>query len=128
MLSFAQERSGAFAVPGSNELFLFPSLLYTQLSAAAQLGPQSKGTLSNILRVVETLSEELRNQIKATKVLIDTSPFFGGATHLAWVAADALIIPVRIDQHSMEARKLTLLMLEKPDMDFLRLNALVSRL
>jgi chromosome partitioning protein len=122
-LSF-KNGAGAFAVPGSKELFLFPSLLYTQLSAAAQLGPQSKGTLSNILRVVETLSEELRNQVKATKVLIDTSPFFGGATHLAWVAADALIIPVRVDQHSMEALKLTLSMLEKPDMDFLRLNEL----
>jgi hypothetical protein len=26
------------------------------------------------------------------KILIDTSPFFGGAPHLAWVVADALII------------------------------------
>jgi chromosome partitioning protein len=53
--------------------------------------------------------------------LIDTSPFFGGATHLAWVAADALIIPVRVDQHSMEALRLTLSMLKNKQMDFLRI-------
>src|SRR5438552_3228682 len=62
--------------------------------------------------------------MKASKVLIDTSPFFGGATHLGWVAADALIIPVRVDQHSMEALKLTLSMLKSDQMDFRRLNRL----
>jgi hypothetical protein len=64
----------------------------------------------------------LSEHVKASKVLIDTSPFFGGATHLAWVAADALIIPVRVDQQSMDALRLTLDMLKNPDMDFLRLN------
>lgn len=118
--------AGAYAVPGSKELFLFPSLLYTQLSTAAQLGPRSKETARNILQSVQTLSENLRSHIRASKVLIDTSPFFGGATHLAWVAADALIIPVRVDQHSMEALKLTLSMLENPKMDFLRLNELAG--
>jgi hypothetical protein len=109
-------------VPGSKELFLFPSLLYTQLSASAQLGTRSKEISKNILQSVEQLAEKLRTQLKASKVLMDTSPFFGGATHLAWVAADALIIPVRVDQHSMEALKLTLSMLRDPTMDFLRLN------
>lgn len=60
---------------------------------------------------------------KPEKVLIDTSPFFGGATHLAWVAADALIIPVRVDQHSIEALRLTLRMLTDPNMDFQKFNA-----
>ena len=114
--------AGVYAVPGSKELFLFPSLLYSQLSQAAQLGSKSKQTSSNILRAIETLASNLADHVKATKVLLDTSPFFGGATHLAWVAADALIIPVRVDQHSMEALKLTLSMLEDPEMDFLRLN------
>lgn len=109
-------------VPGSKELFLFPSLLYTQLSASANLGTQSVATSKNILQSVEQLATNLRDHLKASKVLIDTSPFFGGATHLGWVAADALIIPVRVDQHSMEALKLTLSMLKNPDMDFLRLN------
>ncbi len=121
-LSF-KNGSGAYAVPGSKELFLFPSLLYTQLSAAANLGGRSKETTKNILQSVESISKRLCGHLKASKTLIDTSPFFGGATHLGWVAADALIIPVRVDQHSMQALKLTLAMLKKQDMDFLRLNA-----
>jgi chromosome partitioning protein len=114
--------SGVHTVPGSKELFLFPSLLYTQLSAAANLGSRSIETTRNILQSVEQLGDSLRKHLKATKVLIDTSPFFGGATHLGWVAADALVIPVRVDQHSMEALKLTLSMLKSHDMDFVRLN------
>jgi hypothetical protein len=109
-------------VPGSKELFLFPSLLYTQLSASANLGTRSVETSRNILQSVEQLADSLKAHLKATKVLMDTSPFFGGATHLGWVAADALIIPVRVDQHSMEALKLTLSMLRNPEMDFMRLN------
>ncbi|MGA3303315.1 MAG: ParA family protein, partial [Methylovirgula sp.] len=115
--------AGAHVVAGSNELFLFPSLLYTQLSAAANLGQRSKETTRNILQSVEQLGESLRKHLRVSKILIDTSPFFGGATHLGWVAADALVIPVRVDQHSMEALKLTLSMLKDPTMDFLRLNA-----
>ena len=114
--------AGAYAVAGSKELFLFPSLLYTQLSAAANLGSRSKETMRNILNSVDTLGSDLRKHLTATKTLADTSPFFGGATHLGWVAADALVIPVRVDQHSMEALKLTLSMLKSPEMDFLRLN------
>jgi chromosome partitioning protein len=114
--------AGTYLVPGSKELFLFPSLLYTQLSAAANLGSRSEETSRNILQSIEKLITSLTEHLKATKTLIDTSPFFGGATHLGWVAADALIIPVRVDQHSMEALKLTLSMLKKQDMDFLRLN------
>jgi cellulose biosynthesis protein BcsQ len=114
--------AGVYLVPGSKELFLFPSLLYTQLSAAANLGSRSQETSRNILQSVQQLTASLSKHINATKTLIDSSPFFGGATHLSWVAADALIIPVRVDQHSMEALKLTLSMLKEPDMDFLRLN------
>jgi chromosome partitioning protein len=115
--------SGVFTIAGSKELFLFPSLLYTQLSAAANLGGRSKETTRNILQSVESLAASVSEHLKATKVLLDTSPFFGGATHLGWVAADALVVPVRVDQHSMEALKLTLSMLQNPEMDFLRLNA-----
>ena len=114
--------AGVFLLPGSKELFLFPSLLYTQLGQSAQLGSRSEVTTRNILQSVQELAEGLRNHISAEKVLIDTSPFFGGATHLAWVAAEALIIPVRVDQHSIEALKLTLSMLKTKTMDFLRLN------
>lgn len=113
---------GIYVVPGSKDLFLFPSLLYTQLSTASNLGARRENTSRNILQSLEVTAEALAKHIKADKVLVDTSPFFGGATHLAWVAADALIIPVRVDQHSMDALKLTLSMLRNPEMDFLRLN------
>ncbi|MFM0095644.1 ParA family protein [Paraburkholderia nemoris] len=115
--------AGAYVVPGSKELFLFPSLLYTQLSAAANMGTRSVDVSNNILKSVEDMCNSLSQHLACSKVLIDTSPFFGGATHLAWVAAEALVIPVRVDQHSMEALKLTLSMLKDPSMDFLRLNA-----
>jgi cellulose biosynthesis protein BcsQ len=116
-----------FVAPGSNDLFLFPSLLYSQLSQAAQLGQgRSKDTILNILNSLSSVIASLVKEEKIEATLIDTSPFFGGATHLAWVAADALVIPVRVDQHSMEALKLTLSMLRSPDMDFLRLNKMAG--
>ena len=114
--------AGAHVIPGSNSLFLFPSLLYTQLSTAATLGKRSQETTRNILQSVDSIATGAKKHLRASKVLIDTSPFFGGATHLGWVAAEALIIPVRVDQHSMEALKLTLAMLRDKQMDFLRLN------
>ncbi len=114
--------SGIHLVPGSKELFLFPSLLYTQLSASSNLGSRKEETSRNILKSLKSIATTLSKSLNATKVLLDTSPFFGGATHLSWVAADALVIPVRVDQHSMEALRLTLSMLKNPDMDFLRLN------
>jgi chromosome partitioning protein len=114
--------AGAYAVAGSKELFLFPSLLYTQLSSAANLGSRSVETSRNILKAVDTLIRDLQADMAMPKVIMDTSPFFGGATHLGWVAAEALVIPVRVDQNSVEALKLTLAMLRDESMDFLRLN------
>lgn len=112
----------AFIVPGSKELFLFPSLLYTQLSAASQLGKRTGDTTKSILNSISSILDDIQKTFPHEKVLIDTSPFFGGGTHLAWVAADALIVPARVDQHSIEALRLTLSMLRDNSMDFLRLN------
>jgi cellulose biosynthesis protein BcsQ len=111
-------------IPGSSQLFLFPSLLYSQLAQYAQLGPQyqaeaSARTLGSIKRIIDRVAK----YTKAEKILIDTSPFFGGATHLSWVAAEALIIPVRVDQHSIEALRLTLDMLDNKNLDFHKFNA-----
>jgi chromosome partitioning protein len=111
-----------YLIPGSKELFLFPSLLYTQLSTASTLGGRSADTSKNILESLSQVVSSITTHTSTTKTLIDTSPFFGGATHLSWVAADAIIIPVRVDQHSMEALKLTLSMLKNESMDYLRLN------
>jgi len=120
--SFAGNKR-CFMIPGSTELFLFPSLLYSQLAQYAQLGAgyqtdASARVLLSLKRVIDEASEVLHPE----EILTDTSPFLGGATHLAWAAADALIIPVRVGQHSVEALRLTLRMLRSDDMDFHRFN------
>jgi len=114
-----------FMIPGSSELFLFPSLLYSQLAQFAQItgGNHTRDASARVLTSLKRIIEGASEVAKPKKILIDTSPFFGGATHLAWVAADALIIPVRVDQHSIEALRLTLDMLKNPTMDFQKFNA-----
>ena len=110
-------------IPGAKELFLLPSLLYTQINTTSQLSPEkAKNATKNILKCLSDLAEEAHKVYQFSKLLIDTSPFFGGGTHLAWEAAEALIIPVRVDQHSMEALKLTLDMLRNRSMDYVRIN------
>jgi chromosome partitioning protein len=113
----------SYMLPGSTELFLFPSLLYSQLAQYAQLGEQyqkdaSARTLLSLKRIIDKASKIS----KPEKILVDTSPFFGGATHLSWTAVDAIIIPVRVDQNSIEALRLTLRMLRDEKMDFHKFN------
>lgn len=45
-------------------------------------------------------------------------PFYAGGTHLAWCAADAINIPVRVDEHSINSLELTLDLLSNPARDF----------
>jgi chromosome partitioning protein len=113
-----------FMIPGSTELFLFPSLLYSQLAQFAQIagGTHTRDASARVLTALSRIIERASATAKPDKILIDTSPFSGGATHLAWVAADALIVPVRVDQHSIEALRLTLSMLNNPNMDFQKFN------
>jgi len=106
----------SFIVPGNPLLFAFPSTMYQQLQIAnAQSNPVA------VLKLLESLKKilEIESLNKNTKgVLMDTSPFYAGGTHLAWCAADALIIPVRVDEHSIESLELTLNLLSNPDRDF----------
>lgn len=116
-------RKKCFVVPGSQELFLFPSLLYSQLAQYSQLtGDRGKLPSAKVLNAISTIANTASDKVKASKVLIDTSPFFGGGTHLSWCAADAIIIPVRVDQHSIEALKLTLEMLANKNSEFHKFN------
>lgn len=117
-------RRPTFMIPGSSELFLFPSLLYSQLAQYAQIagGTHTRDASARVLTALRRIIDQASATAKPEKVLIDTSPFFGGATHLAWAAADALIVPVRVDQHSIEALKLTLDMLKNAGMDFQKFN------
>jgi cellulose biosynthesis protein BcsQ len=114
-----------YLVPGSTELYLFPSLLYSTLAQYQQIqqGDLREETSRRVINAVKTVIDLVSERAKPEKVLIDTSPFFGGATHLAWAAADALIIPVRVDQHSIEALRQTLQMLSNRQQDFHRFNS-----
>jgi len=106
----------AYLIPGSPEMFAFPSTLYQQLQIAnAQGRPKAVSALLDSLRVVLE-KEAAENNIDG--ILMDTSPFYAGGTHLAWCAADAVIIPVRVDEHSLASLQLTLELLSNPAKDF----------
>jgi cellulose biosynthesis protein BcsQ len=103
-------------IPGSPEMFAFPSTLYQQLQIAnAQSNPKAVSALLDSLKIV---LEDQAQDHKVDGVLMDTSPFYAGGTHLAWCAADAVVIPVRVDEHSIASLELTLDMLSNPAKDF----------
>jgi chromosome partitioning protein len=106
----------AYMIPGDALMFAFPSTMYQQLQIAnAQSNPRA------VLGLLESLKAILEREVaekKADGVLLDTSPFYAGGTHLAWCAADALIIPVRVDEHSLESLELTLDLLSNLKKDF----------
>lgn len=115
-----QDGKTCYYIPGSSRLFLFPSQFYSRLNE--YLGMTSSGNgekpVSILLKMLKTIIAEQMEETKTEKVLIDTSPFFAGGTHLAWAAADALIIPVRVDEQSIYSLELTLDMLSNPNSDF----------
>lgn len=125
----AFKKSKTWAIPGSADLFLFPSSLYTALNqnAAGSDERRVKASTNKILSAISDVVAQVRKLQDVERVLIDTSPFFAGATHLAWTSVEALIIPVRVDQQSVDALELTLKMLHNPDMDFLRINTRADR-
>jgi len=106
----------SYLIPGDAQMFAFPSTMYQQLQIAnAQENPLA------VKRLLESLKSVLDHEAKekgAAGVLMDTSPFYAGGTHLAWCAADALIIPVRVDEHSIDSLELTLELLTNPTKDF----------
>lgn len=95
---------GAWVISGNPELFAFPSLLYQQLNTA-----YSQGNKIAVGRLLHGLRDLLDVEAKANeckKILLDTSPFYAGGTHLSWCAVEALIVPVRVDEHSLESLEL----------------------
>ncbi|MBS0587509.1 MAG: ParA family protein [Proteobacteria bacterium] len=107
---------GAYVISGNPELFAFPSLLYQQLNTAYSHG--NKSAIGNLLRGLYSILDKERRENKCDKVLLDTSPFYAGATHLAWCAVEALIVPVRVDEHSLESLELLFKQLSEPSRDF----------
>lgn len=113
----------SFFIPGDPEMFAFPSELYQQLQLANVRGRGRKD--SPVEKILLSLKEILKKEANlkgCDKILIDTSPFYGGGTHLSWCAADAIIIPVRVDEHSIESLKLTFEMLSSKNKDFAMWN------
>jgi cellulose biosynthesis protein BcsQ len=106
----------SYVIPGDALMFAFPSTMYQQLQIAnAQNNPSAVRKLLESLKGI--LKDEAANK-GADGVLMDTSPFYAGGTHLAWCAADAVIIPVRVDEHSIASLELTLDLLSSSTRDF----------
>jgi chromosome partitioning protein len=109
-----------YLLPGNAELFAFPSTLYQQLQTAhARNNPQA---VKALLESLKTALNKESIEKKTDGILLDTSPFYAGGTHLAWCAADAVIIPVRVDEHSLESLELTLSLMSNPARDFCMWN------
>lgn len=108
--------AAAYAVSGSPELFSFPSTLYQQLNIAH--AQQNQAAVKNLLHGLKDILSTQAKSLRADKILIDTSPFYAGGTHLAWCAVEALIVPVRVDEHSMESLELLFQQLTEPARDF----------
>jgi len=105
-----------YVLPGDAEMFAFPSTLYQQLQVGL-----SRGDENAVRRLLFSLREILEAEAEdkgCTHMLMDTSPFYAGGTHLAWCAADAIIIPVRVDEHSIDSLSLTLDMMSNLTKDF----------
>ena len=106
----------SYIMPGNAELFAFPSTLYQQLQTAHS--HNNKKAVKSLLEILKTALDLEAHDKKAEGILMDTSPFYAGGTHLAWCAADAIIIPVRVDEHSLESLELTLNLLSNESRDF----------
>jgi len=106
----------AHVISGNPELFAFPSLLYQQLNTA--YSQSNKQAVHNLLLGLRTVIEKQSEKTGAEKVLLDTSPFYAGGTHLAWCAVEALIVPVRVDEHSLESLELLFKQLSDEKRDF----------
>ncbi len=117
--SYFKEKE-AYFVPSSQNLYEFPSILESALSQARNIPMESDKVRSQILNCMRDLLDRESKKINIKKILIDTSPFFSGATHLAWHAVDSLIVPVRTDQQSINSLSLLLDMLKDNNRSFLR--------
>lgn len=106
----------SFFIPGDADLFSFPSSLYQQLQQA--MAAQNHKAVKNILFSLRDIIEGEKKSKGCSLSLMDCSPFYAGATHLAWCASDAIIIPVRVDEHSIDSLDLTLKMISNPASDF----------
>ena len=111
----------SYYLPSATELYMLPSQMANALVQARTLsGAQQQSMIDNMLFSLKQEIEREQSETKTTKCLIDTSPFFSGATHLAWHASDVLIVPVRTDQQSINSLLLLLNTLSNSSSEFRR--------
>ncbi len=119
--SFFQGKK-AFYIPSDARLYVLPSQ-FSNAIAQAQTIPGA--TQTHVLdRMFYSLRDNIRREMEETgtkRSIIDTSPFFSGTTHLALYASDALLIPVRTDQQSINSLQLLLNTLSNPASEFRRI-------
>lgn len=111
----------SYYISSSPNLYEFPSSLEGAISQTRGL-PLAQATTAKT-KLLLSLKDIITNEMAwthTTKCLIDTSPFFSGATHLSWHAAEALIVPVRTDQQSVHSLQLLIDMLSNPTRSFLK--------
>lgn len=111
----------SYFLPSTDQLYLLPSQMATAIAQAKTVtGTQQQTMIDNMLYALkqEILREQQETSTK--RCLIDTSPFFSGGTHLAWHATDALIVPVRTDQQSINSLSLLLSTLSNSSSEFRR--------
>nr|VFK53636.1 MAG: CobQ/CobB/MinD/ParA nucleotide binding domain-containing protein [Candidatus Kentron sp. TUN] len=113
------ENKNAFFVKSSDDLFVLPSQITTTINSAKTVSGETQ--ISAIDNLLFSLKNEIDRETEETgtkRCLIDTSPFFSGATHLALHASDALIVPVRTDQQSVNSFNLLLNILSNSSSEF----------
>jgi chromosome partitioning protein len=111
----------SFFVPSAADLYMLPSQMANALVQARTVsGAQQQSMIDNMLFSLKQEIEREQVETKTTRCLIDTSPFFSGCTHLAWHASDALIVPVRTDQQSINSLLLLLNTLSNSASEFRR--------
>ncbi len=111
----------AFYIPSDARLFVLPSQVTTAITQAKSIaGATQEQVLDNMLF---SLRDNILREMEETgtkRCIIDTSPFFSGATHLSWFSCEALLIPVRTDQQSINSLSLLLKTLSDPASEFRR--------
>lgn len=111
----------SYYISSSSDLYTLPSQMATALNQAKTLSGQQ--LISAVDSMLFSLHNEITRELSETntiRCLIDTSPFFSGATHLAWHSSDALIVPVRTDQQSINSLNLLIDTLSNPTSEFRR--------
>ncbi len=115
---FFQDRK-CFYIPSSDNLYLLSSMINSSVNISWNLPGEAKTRrIQNIFNSVRTEVKKEMKTLDIKRCLMDTSPFLSGGTELALYASDALIVPVRTDQQSINSFELLLDTMSNPNSSF----------